>query len=125
MHGEELALDQVGLHRRAHADGEVGRALRQVELAVVHHQMDFDFRKFLQELLQPRQQPIGADAMAGGDLQRAARAVMDVLERFFRRGQARQHVAHRAIQQLAFVGEGEAAGMALEQRAWRFLLPGR
>ena len=43
-------------------------------------------------------------------------AVMDVLERLFGRGQARQHVAHRGVEQLAFVGEGQAAGMALEQR---------
>ena len=73
--GEQLALDQVGLHRRAHPDGEIGLALGQVQFPVVHHQMDFHFGILRQECAQPRQQPIGADAMAGGDLQasRAAR----------------------------------------------------
>ena len=120
MHGEQLALDQVGLHRRAHADGEVGLALRQVQFAVVHHQMDFDFGILRQEFVQPRQQPIGADAVAGGDLQRAARRVMDVLERFLRRRQPGQHVGDRRVEQLAFVGQGQAAGMALEQRRGDF-----
>ncbi len=36
-------------------------------------------------------------------------------------GQPRQNFAHRAVEQLAFVGEGEAAGMALEQRRRDFL----
>ena len=88
MHGEELALDQVGLHRGAHAHRQVGFALRQVQFAVVHQQMDFDFGIFLGEFLEPRQQPIGADAVAGGDLERPAGQFMDVLEGFLGGGQA-------------------------------------
>ena len=64
VHGEELALDQVGLHRRAHADGEIGFALRQIEFAVLHDEMDFDLGIFFEEIVEPGYQPIGADAVA-------------------------------------------------------------
>ena len=47
MHGEELALDQVGLHRRAHAERQIGLALGEIELAVFHHQMDLQLGKFV------------------------------------------------------------------------------
>ncbi len=116
MRREELALDQIGLDRRAQAPGDIGLALGEVEFVIVHHQMQFDLRIFGQELRQARQQPIDADAVAGGDFQRAARAFMDILERFLGGGQPVEHVAHGAEQKLAFVGEGQAAGMALEQR---------
>jgi hypothetical protein len=39
-----------------------------------------------------------------------------VLQRFLRLAQPRQHIRHRAIEQLAFVGEREPARMSLEQR---------
>ena len=62
--------------------------------------------------------------MAGGDLQRAARRIVDILERLFRRRQPRQHIGHGGVQQLAFVGERQAAGVTLEQRRGDFLFQG-
>ncbi len=44
VHGEQLALDQIGLHRRAHAERDVGFALREIELAIFQHQMHLHFR---------------------------------------------------------------------------------
>ena len=124
MHREQLALDQVGLNGRAHAERQIGLALGKIQFLVVHHQMHFHVRILGQELAQPRQQPIGADAMAGGDVQRAARRVMDILERFFRRRQPSQHIGDGGEQQLAFIGERQAAGMALEQGRGDFLFQG-
>jgi len=37
----------------------------KIQFAVVHQQMQFDFGIFLGEFLEARQQPIGADAVAG------------------------------------------------------------
>ena len=64
VHGEQLALDEIGLHRRAHADGEIGLALRQIEFAILEHQMHLKFGEFGHEFLEPRQQPIGAEPVA-------------------------------------------------------------
>ena len=116
MHGEELALDQVGLHRRAHAKRQIGLALGEIEFAILEHQMHLQLGIFVQEFLQPRQQPIGAQAVAGGDLERAARGGLHILERLLGLGQAREHIRHRAIEQLAFVGQRQAARMTLKQR---------
>ena len=49
---------------------------------------------------------------------------MDILQRFLGGGQARQDVAHRAVKQFAFVGQGEAARMALEQGGGDFFFQG-
>ena len=51
VHGEELALDQIGLHRRAHAERQIGLALGQIEFAVLQHQMHLQFGIFLEEFL--------------------------------------------------------------------------
>jgi hypothetical protein len=115
VHGEQLALDQIGLHRRAHADGEVGFALREIELAVLEHQMDLQLGKVRRNSLQPRQQPIGAEPVAGGDLERAARRGLRVLQRFLGLAEPRQHIGDGAVEQLAFVGERQPARVALEQ----------
>ena len=47
---------------------------------------------------------------------------MDILERFLRRRQPAQHIRDGGEKQLAFVGQGQAAGMALEERRGNLLL---
>ncbi len=44
MHGEELALDEIGLGRPAQADGDIGLAHGEIEFAVVEQQRDADLR---------------------------------------------------------------------------------
>ena len=46
---------------------------------------------------------------------------MDVLERFFGGCQPSQNIGDGGEQQLAFIGQGQAAGMTLEQRGGDFL----
>ena len=55
--------------------------------------MDLDLGAFLQEVLEPRQQPIGSDPVARRDFQRAARRLLDVLERLLSLRKPRQDVA--------------------------------
>ena len=44
VHREEAPLDQVGLHRLAEADGDVGLAHGEVEFLVVEDQLQVDGR---------------------------------------------------------------------------------
>ena len=62
--GEQLALDKIGLHRRAHADGKVGLALRKVELAVLEHQVHLQLWEIAHEFVDARQEPVCAKSMA-------------------------------------------------------------
>ena len=49
MHRHQVALDQVRLARRLHADGDVGLAHGEVELAILQQQVDLDIRVVLEE----------------------------------------------------------------------------
>ena len=69
MHGEELALDQVGLGRLAQPDGHVGRSHRQIELLVGGDQREMNVGIKLDELAQSRREPMHADAGRSGQSQ--------------------------------------------------------
>ena len=64
VHREQLALDQVGLRRLAQPDRDVGLAHGEVELVVGQDQRDADVGIEIEELAQPRRQPVRADARA-------------------------------------------------------------
>ena len=73
-------------------------------------------RGLAHEFLQLRQQPRGAKPGARGDLQRAAWGFLNILERFFDGAKPRQHVRYGPVKELALIGEGQSACMALEKR---------
>ena len=54
---EELALDQVELARRAHAQSHIDFPHRQVQFAVRQLQTDFDIRIEFDKFLEPGRQP--------------------------------------------------------------------
>ena len=60
-HAQELALDQVGLARQAHALSHIGFPRRQVQFAVRQLQTDFDLRIESNKFLEPGRQPSRAE----------------------------------------------------------------
>ncbi len=121
-HGQQMALHEVGLARRRQADRDVGLAHREVELAVVDHHADLYVRVELEELANPRRQPARAEGDGGRDLERAFRAVLQLGEEALGHGELGEDLARRREQQLALLGQDEAAGMAMEQRHGEALL---
>ena len=65
VHREQLALDQVGLRRQAQADRHVGLAHGEVELLLGGDQRDADVGIEIEELAEPRGEPVHADADGG------------------------------------------------------------
>ena len=65
MHREQLALDQVGLRRLAQADRHVGLAHGEIEFLVGGDQRDVDVGIEVDELAEPRREPMHADAGRG------------------------------------------------------------
>ena len=116
MHREQLALDQVGLGRLAQADGDVGLAHREVELLVGGDQGDVDVGIQLQELAEPRRQPVHADAGRGRHFQLAVRPLAAVGELGARRLELHEHFMRGAVEQFALLGEDQAARVAMKQR---------
>ncbi len=119
---EQLALDQVGLRRLAHADGDVRLAHRQVELLVRHHQLDANVGIELREFAEPRDQPVDADARCGRHLQFTARPLAAVGQLGARGLQLHEHVVRRAKQQVALLGEDQSACVPVKQRDRKLLL---
>ncbi len=60
-HAQELALDQVGLARRTHAQSHIGFPHRQVQFAVRQLQTDLDLRIEFDKFLEPGRQPSRAE----------------------------------------------------------------
>src|ERR1700730_1640544 len=71
VHGGQLALDEVTLHRLAQADRHVRLAHGEIELLVGEDQLDADVGIELEELAEARRQPKAAEADGGGDLELA------------------------------------------------------
>jgi hypothetical protein len=118
------ALDQVRLGRAAHADGDVGLAHGEVQFLVGEHQLDADIRVEVEELGDALRQPRGAQPhrrrhpqVAGGALAGLDETGAGVL-------QPELHVAGGAEQQVALLGQDQAAGMPVEQRRLQFALEG-
>ena len=122
VHREQLALDQVGLRRLAQPDRHVGLAHGEIELLVGGEQRDADVGIEVEELADPRRQPVDADAGRGGDLQLAVRPLAAVGQLGARRFQLHEHFMRGAEEQLALLGEDQAARMAVEQRDPELLL---
>ena len=119
---EQLALDQVRLGRLAGADRDVGLAHRQIEILVGDDQRDPDLRIERGEFVEPRNQPVDAERRRRRDLEVAARPLAAVGELGARRLQLHEHVMRGAEQQVALLGEDQAARMAVEQRHRELLL---
>ena len=113
-HREQLALNQVGLCRLAGADRDVGLAHRQVELLVGDDQRNSDLRIKCGEFAKPRDQPVDADARGRRDLEVSARPLPAVGELGARRLQLHEHVMGGSEQQVALLGEDQAARVAVE-----------
>src|SRR5437763_1517749 len=76
----------------------------------------------LGEFTEPRDQPVDADAGRGGDLEITARPLAAVGQFGARRLELHEHVMRGAEQEVALLGEDQAAGVAMEQRDRELLL---
>ena len=76
MHGEQAALDEVGLLRLAQPDRAVGLPHGEVEFLVGEDQLQTDLGIELEEFRQPLGQPAGAEPDGRGDPQQAGRPVL-------------------------------------------------
>ena len=119
---EQLALDQIGLGRLAQADGDVGRAHRQIELLVGGEQGEMHIRIELHELPEPRGEPVHPDARSGGDAQLAVRPLARIGQLRPRRLELHEDVMRGVVEELALLGEDEPAGVAMKQRDAQLLL---
>ena len=113
---DQMALDQIRLARRRHADRDIGLPHRQVELGIVDHEGDLDLGIEVEELADARGQPSRAERHRRGDLERPLRPVLRFGDQAFGHRQLGEHLARRAEQQLALLGQDQAAGMAVKQR---------
>ena len=121
LHRKQLALDEIGLRRLAHADADVGLAHRQVEFLVGDEQVDADLGIELDEFAEPRDQPVHAEARRGGDAQVAVRPLAAVGQLGARGLELHEHFVRGAIEEFALLGEDQPARMAVEQRHREFL----
>ena len=78
-------------------------------------QRDPDIGIEIQELAQPRGEPVHPDADGGGDLELAVRSLAAVGQLGARGFELHEHVVGGALQELALLGEDEPARMAVEQ----------
>ena len=116
VHREQLALDEIGLRRLAQPDRHIGLAHGEVELFVGGQQRDVDVGIEIDEFAEPRRQPVDADARRRGHAQIAVRPLAAVGQFGARRFELHEHVVRGAIQQLALLGQDQAAGVAMKQR---------
>ena len=124
-HGEQLTLDQVGLGRLAQADRDIGLAHRKVELLVGGDQGEINVGIKLNELAEPRSEPVHADARRGRYPQIAVRPFATVGELSARGFELHEHIVGGVVKELALLGENEAARMTMKQRDAEFLLERR
>ena len=99
-HAQELALDQVGLARRAHAQSHIGFPHRQVQFAVRQLRTDFDLRIEFDKFLEPRRQPSRAERDRRCYFKVAGRPFLAFGKLSFRHRQHMEDFVDRAVQQL-------------------------
>ena len=116
------ALDQVGLGRAGEADGHVGLAHAEIDVAVADDQRDADVGVPLDEVRKLPHQPDRADADGRVDPQVAGRRVAAVAERRLHRGHPLGDLIGRMQQYFPLLGQHEAACVAMEQRGGEILL---
>src|SRR6266536_940617 len=73
MHGKQLALDQIRLHRLAQADRYVGLAHGEVELLVAGDEIDADIGIEVEEFAEPGRAPETPDAALPWSLPKSRR----------------------------------------------------
>ena len=116
MHGEQPAADEVGLHRLAQAQRDVGLAHADVEVVVGQQKLQLHLGKQFDELAEPRRQPVGAEHERGGHPQLAVR-LFAAVDQPARTASSFSATSCTALEQrLALFGEDEAARVAMEQR---------
>ena len=122
VHGEQLALDQVGLRRQPQPDRDVGLAHREIELLLGGQQRDADVGIELEKFAEPRREPVHAETDGGLHLQFAMRLLAAVGQLGARRLELHEHVMRGAVEQFALLGEDQPARMPMEQRRAQLLL---
>ena len=125
MHGEQLALNEVGLRRLAQADRHVRLAHGEVELLVGGDQRDADLGIEVDEFAEPRREPMHADARARRHLQLAVRLLAAVGELGARRFELHEHVVGGPVEHFALLGQDQSACVPMEQRDRKLLLERR
>ena len=100
-HAEELALDQVELARRAHAQSHIDFPHRQVQFTVRQLQTDFDLRIEFDKFLEPGRQPSRAERDRRLNFLGAGRPFLAFGKLSYRYRQHMKDFMDRAVQQLA------------------------
>ena len=116
MHGEQPAADEVGLHRLAQPQRDVGLAHAEIEIVVGQQQLQLHLGKEIDELAEPRRQPVGAERQRRRHPKIAVRLVAAVDQPAAHRVELQRDVVHGLEQRLALLGEDQAARMAMEKR---------
>ena len=122
MHLHQPAADQLGLARLLQPDRHVGLAHRQVEDALLEHQVDLQVRVALEQPVEPRRQPERAEAGGRRHPELAEDLVLAVADARRRRLEPLRHAARGLEQQLALLGQQQPAGVPAEQRGVEALL---
>src|SRR4030088_2905082 len=125
FHREQLALNEVGLRRLAQTDRDVRLAHRQIELLVAGDQRDVDIGIEVDELAEPRSEPMQSDAGRGRYLELSVRPLLAIGELGARGFELHEHVVRGVVQELALLGEDEPACVPMEQRNPELLLERR
>ena len=121
FHREELALNEVGLRRLAHADADVGLPHREIEFFVGDEELDVNVGIKLDEFAEPRNEPVHAEARRRGDAQVAIRPFAAVGQLGARGFELHEHFVRGAIEKFTLLGEDQSARVAVEQRHRKFL----
>ena len=116
MHGEQAASNQVRLARLAQSQRDVRFAHPEVEVVVRQQELQLDLGVEVDELAEPRRQPIGTEAERRRDPQFAVRLLTAVDEARAHGVELEDYVAHGAEQHFALFSQNESAGMAMKQR---------
>ena len=112
---EELAPYEIRLRRLLHANGKIRLTHRQVEDALLKHEVNLDVGMAPVECLKPRCQPECSEANCCGDPQFAENFLLRVPNVRNRKFQALRHCLRGVEQQFPLFGEEKAPGMAVEQ----------
>src|SRR6185437_13079830 len=92
------------------------------ELLVGGDELDTDIREEIDELAEPRREPVDADADRGRHLEVAVRALARVGKLGAGRLELHEHFVRGAIEKLALLREDQAARVAMKQRDRELLL---
>ena len=125
MHGEQLALNEIRLRRLAQADRHIRLPHGEVELLVAGDQREAHFGIEVDELAQPRREPMHADTRARRHLELAVRFLPAVGELCARCFELHEHVMRSAIEELPLLGQNQPTRVPMEQRDRKLLFERR